>query len=185
MATRVSGLTSKQATSITQYLKGKGNKRNILLWTLGVTTGLRISDLLRLNLSDFLDGNGKVANSITVKESKTKKARLIPVATAAREALESYREDLGGRERLFTITREQARRLIKAWCKDCNLTGNYGTHTMRKAFATEAYLNSGGDPVATARVTGHSNAAQLMAYIGATPATEKVIWNAIDKAFKW
>jgi len=64
-------------------------------------------------MSDFLDGGGKVANSITVKEKKTKQARLIPVATAAREALESYREDLGGRERLFTITREQARRLVQ------------------------------------------------------------------------
>lgn len=183
MATRVNGLTRKQATSITQYLRGKGNKRNALLWILGITTGLRISDLLKLNLSDFVDGGGKVAESITVKESKTRKARLIPVATAAREALESYREDLGGRERLFTITREQARRLVKAWCRDCNLTGNYGTHTMRKSFATEAYLNSGGDPVATARVTGHSNAAQLMTYIGATPATEQAIWDGINKAF--
>lgn len=184
MATRVSGLTGKQAMSVTRYLKGEGNKRNVLLWTLGITTGLRISDLLRLNLSDFLDGSGKVAKSITVKESKTKKARLIPIATAARKALESYEEDLGGRERLFTITREQSRRLVKAWCRDCNLTGNYGTHTMRKTFATTAYLNSGGDPVATARVTGHSNTAQLMAYIGVTPATEKRIWDAIDKAFR-
>ena len=184
MATRVSALTGKQAMSVTQYLKGKGNKRNVLLWILGITTGLRIGDLLRLNLSDFLNGDGKVAKSITVKESKTKQARLIPVATAAREALEAYQEGLGGRERLFTITREQARRLVKAWCRDCNLTGNYGTHTMRKTFATEAYLNSGGDPVATARVTGHSNAAQLMAYIGATPATEKAIWEGIAKAFK-
>lgn len=46
-------------------------------------------------------------------------------------------------------------------------------------------MNSGGDPVSTARVTGHSNAAQLMAYIGATPATEQAICNAIDKAFRW
>lgn len=185
MATRVNGLTSKQAMSVTQYLRGKGNKRNVLLWVLGITTGLRISDLLRLNLSDFLDGDGKVAKSVTVKESKTRKARLITLATTAREALEAYREDLRGRDRLFTISREQARRLIKTWCRDCNLTGNYGTHTMRKTFATEAYVNSGGDPVATARVTGHSNAAQLMVYIGATPATEKTIWNGIDKAFKW
>ena len=176
MATRVSGLSKKQAATITQYLKGKGNKRNTLLWIVGLTTGLRVGDILRLNVSDFLDGDGEILKSIIVKEGKTKQTRVIPVLDSLRTALTAYRGELNGRDKLFTITREQARRLIKQWCASCNLTGNYGTHTMRKTFATEAYLNSGGDPVATARVTGHKNTSQLMAYIGATTATEQTIW---------
>lgn len=86
-------------------------------------------------------------------------------------------------EELFGITREQARRLIKQWCDDCGLKGRYGTHTMRKTFATVAYDNSGGDPVLTARITGHSNPSQLMAYIGRKPATERKVWDAVGASF--
>ena len=55
---------------------------------------------------------------------------------------------------------------------------------MRKTFATVAYENSGGDPVATARVTGHKNPAQLMHYIGATSKTEKEIARGMNRTFK-
>jgi integrase len=182
-AKRVDGLTRKQAALILNYLKGLGNKRNVLLWALGITTGLRISDLLTLQLSDFLTAEGEVAKSITVNEKKTGKGRTIPVAPIARKSIDGYCEDITGDDLLFTITREQARRLVKTWCDECGLKGRYGTHTMRKTFATIAYENSGGDPVVTARVTGHSNPSQLLAYIGRKPASEMKVWNAIGKAF--
>lgn len=183
-AKRVDALTQKQATLVLNYLKGLGNKRNVLLWTLGITTGLRISDLLNLHLSDFLTAEGGVAESITVSEQKTGKARVIPIAPAALKAFVAYREDITDPDaKLFSITREQARRLVKAWCDDCGLKGRYGTHTMRKTFATVAYDNSGGDPVVTARVTGHSNPSQLLTYIGRKPLTELKVWKAVGKAF--
>jgi len=183
-AKRVDSLTGKQAKLILTYLKGLGNKRNVLLWTLGITTGLRISDLLSLRLSDFLTAEGGVAESITVHEQKTGNGRTILVAPVAREALEAYRETITDADaKLFSITREQARRLVKAWTGDCGLKGRFGTHTMRKTFATVAYDNSGGDPVTTARVTGHSNPSQLLAYIGRKPASELNIWDAVAKTF--
>ena len=182
-ARRVDALTCKQATLILNYLKGVGNKRNVLLWALGITTGLRVSDLLSLRLSDLLTPEGEVAESITVKENKTGKGRAILLAPIAREAIEAYRENMEDGDRLFTITREQVRRLVKTWCDDCGLRGRYGTHTMRKTFATIAYDNSGGDPVVTARVTGHSNPSQLLAYIGRKPASEMKVWHGIGKAF--
>ena len=182
-ARRVEALTEKQANLILNYLKGVGNKRNVLLWALGITTGLRISDLLSLRLSDFLTAEGRIAQSITVKEKKTGKGRTIPVAPVAREALEAYREEVKDTDQLFTITREQARRLVKRWCDECGLKGRYGTHTMRKVFATVAYEHSGGDPVLTARVTGHSNPSQLLAYIGRKPLSEIKVWNGVGAAF--
>lgn len=182
-AKRVEALTCKQATLILNYLKGLGNKRNVLLWALGITTGLRVSDLLSLRLSDLLTPEGEVAESITVKESKTSKVRTILLAPIARKAIEGYRESIEDGERLFTITREQVRRLVKAWCEECGLKGRYGTHTMRKTFATVAYDNSGGDPVVTAQVTGHSNPSQLLVYIGRKPASELKVWVGIGKAF--
>jgi len=74
-AKRVAALTQKQAFLVLTYLRGLGNKRNVLLWALGITTGLRISDLLNLRLSDFLTPESQVAKAITVKERKTGKGR--------------------------------------------------------------------------------------------------------------
>jgi len=182
-AKRVEALTQKQATLVLNYLKGRGNRRNVVLWALGITTGLRISDLLTFRFSDFLTAEGKVAESITIKEKKTGKGRTILIAPVTRAALEAYREELTDGALLFPFTREQARRLIKAWCDDCGLNGSYGTHTMRKTFATVAYDNSGGDPVITARVTGHSNPSQLLAYIGRKPLSELKVWNEVARAF--
>jgi len=190
-ARRVDALTPRQAASVLTYLRGKGNARNVLLWALGVTTGLRVSDLLALCWGDFLDAAGNLAERITVKETKTGKLRGVAVLSAAREALAAYavayrpeRCDLlfPGRDG-GPLSREQARRLVKSWCEACNLRGDFGTHTMRKAFCTAAYRNSGGDPVATARVTGHSNPAQLLHYIGESTRTEREIVAGMDKAF--
>jgi len=190
-AARVDALTQRQALSVLTYLKGLGNGRNILLWAIGITTGLRISDLLSLRWGDFLDAEGNIATRITVTETKTGKVRSIAVLGLARSALLAYDE---GRhpepsDFLFAnstgepITREQARRLVKSWCTECNLRGRFGTHTMRKTFATAAYRNSGGDPVATARVTGHSNPSQLLAYIGESTRTEREIVASMDKGY--
>jgi integrase len=191
MAKRMKALTAPQAKSVYTYLKGRGDTRDVLLWGLGITTGLRVSDLLMLRWSDFTGADGEIVETITVKETKTKQVRTIDVLTIARDALEARQNEIHPEpeDYLFAgrtgapITREQARRLVKQWCADCNLSGDFGTHTMRKAFATVAYQNSGGDPVATARVTGHRNPAQLMAYIGLTTRTERQITRGIDKAF--
>ena len=191
MANRVKSLSAKQAKGVLTYLRGKGDTRDTLLWALGITTGLRVSDLTGLKWSDFIGPDGEIANSITVQETKTKQTRTIDVLSIAREALEARRHEVrpDAGDYLFPgriagpITREQVRRLVKRWCAECNLSGAFGTHTMRKAFATVAYQNSGGDPVATARVTGHRNPAQLMRYIGVTTATERQITRGIDRAF--
>lgn len=189
-AKRVKGLSAKGAKHVLTYLKGKGNSRDVLLWALGITTGLRVSDLLGLTWDDFIGPDGEIVAAITVKETKSKQIRTIEVLSIAREALEARRKEARPEPQdvLFpgrngaSITREQVRRLVKQWCAELNLSGNFGTHTVRKTFATIAYQNSGGDPVATARVTGHKNPAQLMRYIGVTTKTEKQIARGIDKA---
>jgi len=184
-------LSRRQAVSVLTYLKGKGSARNALLWALGITTGLRISDLLNRRWVDFLDADGRLTDSITVKETKTRKVRTIAILGAARDALQAYDQAYhpAPTDPVFSgptgkaITREQARRLVKRWCAECNLDGHFGTHTMRKVFCSAAYDNSGGDPVATARVTGHSNPSQLLHYVGRSAATDRQILAGIDKAF--
>lgn len=185
MSERVGAITSKQAMSVLTYLQGKGKARDVALWAVGIGTGLRISDILKLRWKDVLTAEGEIAETITIQEGKTNQQRILHLIPLIRDALEAYRTERTDRDALlFHLTRQHARRLVKDWCAAVNLKGDYGTHTMRKAFCTIVYENSGGDPVNAARVTGHTNPAQLMHYIGQTPPTIERIWQGLEKALK-
>jgi len=182
MAERVGALTCKEALSVLEYLKRVGNRRDVALWALGIGTGLRIGDLLRLRGCDFVTAEGHVDNHLLVRATNTKKERGVQLIPLVREAVEAYLPELRRTELLFPITRQHARRLVKDWCETANVNGQFGTHSMRKTFATIAYEHSGGDAALTARVTGHRNPAQLMTYIGRTPATEQNVWDGVCDA---
>lgn len=183
MAERVWALTREEALSVLAYLRTTGSKRDVALWALGIGTGLRIGDLLRLRGCDFGAAKGHVDAQLAVRASKTKRARSVQLIPLVCEAVEAYLPELRRTELLFPITRQHARRLVKEWCKAAKVDGQFGTHSMRKTFATIAYENSGGDAALTARVTGHSNPAQLMTYIGRIPATEQSVWDGVREAF--
>ena len=185
MSERVGAITGKQAMSVLTYLQGRGKPRDVALWAVGIGTGLRISDILDLRWKDVTTAEGPVSESITIKESKTGNSRTIRLIPLTRTALEALRGDDTDRgSHVFQLSRQHARRLVKQWCEAVNLKGDYGTHTMRKAFCTIIYENSGGDPVNAARVTGHTNPAQLMHYIGQTPPTIEKIWKGLEKTLK-
>ncbi len=182
MAERVCALTRQEALSVLAHLKRTGARRDVALWALGIGTGLRISELLRLRGCDFVTKDGRVEVQLALRASKTRGARSVQLIPLARKAVEEYLPELRRSELLFPITRQHARRLIKEWCDAANVSGQFGAHSMRKTFATIAYDNSGGDAALTARVTGHTNSSQLMAYIERTPATEQSVWDGVCKA---
>lgn len=192
-ARRMNGLTRRQAKSVLAYLKEKGVLQNTLLWALGITTGLRISDLLSLRVRDLLDVDGNIADTIEIKESKTQKLRTMALMKIAQDAFRDYLEKtkpdendwlFSSRRTAGPITRQQAHHLVKEWCEACNLRGYFGTHTLRKTFATAAYEATGHDPVATARITGHSNPSQLLNYIGKSARAEEEALGKMDEAFR-
>ena len=191
-AKRVDGLTLKQARLVTIYLRGAGNKRDLALWSFGISVGLRVSDLLSLRVQDVLDGEGEIADRISIREAKTGQTRLIALSSLARDALRAYFDEMQPRAQdpLFigrnglSIGRERVRRMVKQWAAACNLRGDFGSHSLRKTFARLAYESSGHDPVATCRATGHRNPAQLLAYIGEFARTTQDIFSGIDKALE-
>jgi integrase len=64
--------------------------RNHCLFTLGINSGLRISDLLKLKISDVIDENGKIRERITLREKKTNKTKDFPISDVARKAIVDY-----------------------------------------------------------------------------------------------
>ena len=66
------------------------NLRDYALFTLGINSGLRISDLLNLKLSDVLDEKGKLKDRIFLREKKNGKAKQFPIGPSSVKALKEY-----------------------------------------------------------------------------------------------
>ena len=141
-----------------------GNDRDVMLFTLGINSGLRISDLVGLTVDD-------VKPVMELVEQKTGKFKRFSLSTEVYSALVEYAKKC--KHWLFPsrtgdshITTTQAWRRIKAASIKCGLE-NIGTHSMRKTFGYHAYRK--GVPIAyLMAVFNHSSEAITMRYLGIT-----------------
>lgn len=105
-------------------------------------TNLRPCDLLRLTLGQVRDL--KPGDLLVIREKKTAKVRTITVNHAVYAALQAYletrAEDPDGAPLFASCKTGRAllvstvNNLVKGWCKEAGLQGNYGAHTLRKTF---------------------------------------------------
>lgn len=73
-------------------LKGQGRYRDLLLFVVGINTALRVSDLLTLQIGDFIDEGGEIRDRFWLREEKRGKRNEVVINRSIREALELYRE---------------------------------------------------------------------------------------------
>ncbi|MGX5576555.1 tyrosine-type recombinase/integrase, partial [Bacillus toyonensis] len=78
----------EQIKQIKEYLKEK-NARNYILFVMGINTGLRISDILKLKVGDVQGSH------ISMREMKTGKQKRIQITSALKRELKWFSE---GRE---------------------------------------------------------------------------------------
>lgn len=78
----------KKIETIKKLLRQQ-NLRDYCLFTVGINSGLRISDLLKLTISDVLDGN-KIKDRIRLREKKTNKFKDFPLSDKSKSALKEY-----------------------------------------------------------------------------------------------
>ncbi len=167
----------------------KRDPRDFLLFTLGINTGLRISDILKLKVEDVKESSGEIKEFLDLNEKKTKKQRVIYINDEVKNALEYYfdKTRLYDLERyLFTsnkdkinkpITRCRAWQLVHSWCDEVGIKGRVGTHTLRK---TAGYhMRMVGVPIEIIReVLGQKDMQVTKRYIGITDdEVTKVIKN--------
>ena len=141
--------------------------RDVLLFSMGINTGLRISDLLSLKVGDV---RGK--NEYVLKEKKTGKSKRI-LLHAVRRDIEDYAQFKSDKEYLFAsrkgigpITRVQAYRILSEAAKDCGLD-EIGTHTLRKSFGYHFY-KANQNVVMLQQLFNHSSPSITLRYIGIT-----------------
>lgn len=163
----------KKIEAVKRLLKGS-NIRDYVLFTLGINSGLRVSDLLKLRVADVIDEKGRVKDRITVREMKTGKSKTFPFSDTVVKALKEYLPNLSRDAALFPsrkggtpITRQQAYRILNDAAKTVGIKDKIGTHTLRKTFAYHAYI-SGVDVTRIQALLNHSSPHETLRYIGIT-----------------
>ena len=163
--------------------------RDYLLFVLGITSGLRISDLLNLKVEDVKNKDGSIKDCIKLVEKKTKKPRRLPLTKNTKEALEYFFNKTGIFEYsryLFTSSKTNGNKpltgirvwqMMNDWCSEVGINHNVGTHTLRK---TAGYMmrTRGNIPIERiSEILGHSNVKVTSRYIGITDSE-------VEKALK-
>ena len=129
-----------------RFLK-KQSQRDLLLFVLGINTGIRVSDLLSLKVADIWDGS-EFKEFLYISDPKHDGEQATYLNSSVKKELKLYLAnfDFKGSDYLFKskkndqpITRQQAYRIINHAAKEVGIPGKIGTHTLRKTFGYHAY----------------------------------------------
>lgn len=172
---KVSGLkTRKEVETVRTYLKGK-DTRYYLLFSMGITSAFRISDLLDLRLGDLFDEDLNIKERVRKKERKTGKYKEFIITKKTREALEAYKNEYGivdlrhpvffGIYRSNVISRQWARKVLSEAVSDCGIKEAFGSHGLRKTWGTLAF-KSGVSLDMIAIYLNHRNISTTKRYLG-------------------
>ncbi|OPA77498.1 site-specific integrase [Paenibacillus selenitireducens] len=150
---------------IKDYLRGT-NQRNYMMFMLGINTGLRISDLLKLRVRDVQ------GTHIVLKEQKTGKTKRILITPDLKKELNVYTEDKQPIEYLVKsreginrpITRSMAYKILRSVADEFRLE-EIGCHTLRKTFGYFFYQQYK-DPAMLMKLFNHSSEKVTLRYIG-------------------
>ena len=166
-------LTTEQYKEIISIIKNgfSGSRPNQKVATalmLEANLGLRISDILRLHLSDIVKDGERYRLAMT--EKKTGKARVFTVPLALYQFIRCYCLDHGIQEqqRIFPLTERTIQRHLQAACDYLGYR-DISTHSFRKYYATEIYKNSHYNIALVQKLLQHSSAAVTQRYIGIQP----------------
>lgn len=169
--------------AIQQYFVEQGKIRDWAMWTIGVSLGLRISDLLSLRFANFLENDKKTFRPrILIYEKKTGKLNDCLITEAVKDAVMRYIKSIKCQfdldDFLFSSAKTKGKmreecgwRIISNAGKALDLPINIGSHTMRKSFANIAACvdKSCIDMNSITKIQGllnHSDQRVTMTYLG-------------------
>jgi len=140
--------------------------RNFMLFVIGTNCGLRISDILALNVGDI-----RARTHIQIIEKKTGKFKKIPINERLKPLLENFVKGRRATEPLFLshwkhrLDRVTAYYIIRDACQEAGIQERIGTHSMRKTFGYHHYKKFK-DVVMLQKIFNHSSPQITLRYIG-------------------
>ncbi|PEX45038.1 site-specific integrase [Bacillus cereus] len=176
----VQPIRDKEAIQEIKKFFKEQNERNYILFLLGINTGLRISDILRLRIRD-VEGW-----SIFIREKKTKKVKEVKMPSELKRAIRAYANGRPKNEFLIKrrngknkpITRSMAYLILNQAAREFGLE-RIGTHSLRKTYGYHHYKQFK-DVVVLQRMLNHTDQKETLRYIG----IEQDTLNDYQKKFK-
>ncbi|AIY79490.1 phage integrase family protein [Clostridium botulinum 202F] len=164
----------KKIDSLLTYLKGK-NERDYLLCKFQLNTGLRISDVVNVKVSDILTSNINFKDYFILREQKTSKEKKIKLNDTLKKSLKEYvkQNKLQQNDYIFKsrkgpnnhISPTQAYRILKSAAENLNIE-NFGTHSLRKSWGYWTYKASKYNIGLIMDTFNHSSEKITLKYIG-------------------
>lgn len=167
-------LTVEEVNQLLDQLGGESpkQKRDKAMLELLYATGIRVSELIHLTVSDI-----HLSQEYIVCRERNKE-RMIPLGAKAKEALTDYLEN--GRDKLLTesdskaeflflncsggaMSRQGFWKLLRAYGERAGLSDELTPHVLRHSFAAHLLAN-GADVYAVQRMLGHSDVATTQMY---------------------
>ena len=162
----------------------RDSPRNFCLFVLGINTNLRASDLLSIKVHQVR--HLQPGEEITLKEKKTHKPRRINLNRVCIEAIQNlfrsqeYTDDdflfLSNRKNKKALTVSSLSTLVKKWCKDINLKGNYASHSLRKTWGYHQRVTFGVGIPELMVCFNHSSQKQTLDYLCIQPEEIKSVY---------
>ena len=159
-------------------LKNISGKRDRAILETLYSTGMRVSELVGLNIN-----NVDMIGNITKVSGKGKKERLIPIGD---KALDTIRDYLKGRKQGYNalflnkngtrLSDRSVRNIVNKHIMAVSLTKNISPHVMRHSFATHL-LNRGADLRSVQELLGHVNLSTTQIYTHVTTDRLKEVYN--------
>lgn len=155
------------------------NPRNLAIFTVGINTNLRASDILQITVGEVRCVN--VGESFYIgKEQKTGKGRTLTMNKSVYEAVRPLLDLVSPNTPDSTLLFQSRKAgnkiavatlstMVKGWCKDAKLKGNYGSHSLRKTFGYMHRTINKTDLPILMRMFNHSSQKQTQEYLGIQP----------------
>lgn len=145
----------------------KPNNRLASALVVQANLGVRISDILKLTLSDIVYESGRYR--LDIVEQKTGKVRDFPIPDGLYTFLKNYASEnhINQRARLFPVCERALQKQLAIVAEYLGIDG-LSTHSFRKFYGTEIYYANDCDIELVRRLYQHSSIAVTQRYIGVT-----------------
>lgn len=173
----------RKINEIFHYMRGK-NYRDFVMAKVQLNTARRISDIVKLKVSDVMDTSGRIKKHMDIVEKKTGKTARIVLNQAIYDTLKEFieTEHLTYNSYLFQsrkgdnkpITTTQAHRIFQDVGTALKIE-NFGSHSLRKTWGYFCYKETKNIALIM-EVFNHSSEKITLRYIGITQKDMDVMY---------
>jgi len=164
-------LTDQELEKLFNYLKNRGNFRDLVIFEVFLDTGIRLTELVELTLDDV-----HLEKQLIRVFGKGSKEDLVPFGSKVADHLRKYiysdrnHSSLPGNNALFVketgekLGREGVSILVRRALIKIGKNGKAGPHILRHTFAT-LFLRNGGDLETLRRILRHKDIRMTQLYV--------------------